>query len=277
MSPRPRSSDPPTERKLMLLDIYALVYRAFFALPPLTRSDGTAVNAVYGFERMLNLVLTRENPTHVGACLDAGIPPERLAMMPTYKANRPDMPDELRSQFPLVRRVLETYGVTAVEIEGEEADDCIATIADRASKDSFQSVIVSGDMDLLQLVDEHCTVLAPKRGVSDLVRYDEAAVFERYGLRPEQLADYRGLKGDPSDNLSGVPGIGEKTAAKLIAEYGTLDNLLSHAKDVKPERIGRLLAENADLARRCRDVSIKMLPAIGDRFGSQKRNRTDGG
>jgi DNA polymerase-1 len=256
MSARPRSKESPTERKLMLLDVYALVYRAFFALPPLTRSDGTAVNAVYGFERMLNLVFTRENPTHVAACFDAGIPPERLEMMPTYKANRPDMPSELRSQFPLVRQVLDGYGVTVVEIEGEEADDCIATIADRASKDSFQSVIVSGDMDLLQLVDEHCTVLAPKRGVSDLVRYDEAAVFERYGLRPDQLADYRGLKGDPSDNLSGVPGIGEKTAAKLIAEFGTLDNLLARTRDVKPERIGRLLAENADLARRCRDVSL---------------------
>ena len=256
MSARPRSSEPPAERKLMLLDVYALVYRAFFALPPLTRSDGTAVNAVYGFERMLNLVLTREKPTHVGACLDAGIPPERLELMPTYKANRPDMPNELRSQFPLVRRVLEGYGITRVEIEGEEADDCIATIADRASKDSFQSVIVSGDMDLLQLVDEHCTVLTPKRGVSDLVRYDEAAVFERYGLRPSQLADYRGLKGDPSDNLSGVPGIGEKTAAKLIAQFGTLDELLAHTSEVKPERIGRLLAENADLARRCRDVSL---------------------
>ncbi len=256
MTAKSRSANDAAERKLMLLDVYALVYRAFFALPPLTRSDGTAVNAVYGFERMLASVLKSEGPTHVAACFDAGIPAERLTAMPTYKANRPDMPDELRSQFPLVRRVLEAYGVTAVECEGEEADDCIATLADRASKDRFQSVVVSGDMDLLQLVDEHCTILAPKRGMSDLVRYDEGAVYSRYGLRPDQLADYRGLKGDPSDNLSGVPGIGEKTAAKLIAEFGTLDDLLARASEVKPERIGRLLVEHADLARRCRDVSL---------------------
>jgi DNA polymerase-1 len=244
------------DRKLLLLDVYALVYRAFFALPPLTTSKGTAVNAVFGFERMLARVLTTEKPSHVAACFDAGIPAERLAAMPTYKAQRPDMPDELRSQFPLVRKVLAAYGIPAVEVDGEEADDCIATLATRASAEAFRSVIVSGDLDLLQLVDAHCTVLAPKRGISDLLRYDEAAVFERYGLKPSQLADYRGLKGDPSDNLSGVPGIGEKTAAKLIAQYGSLDEVLAHAREVKPDRIGALLVEHADLARRCRDVSL---------------------
>jgi len=243
-------------RKLLLLDVYALVYRAFFALPPLTTSTGAAVNAVYGFERMLARVLSTEKPSHAVACFDAGIPAERLAAMPTYKAQRPDMPDELRSQFPRVRTVLAAYGVPAVEVEGEEADDCIATLATRASSEAFASVIVSGDLDLLQLVDDHCTVLVPKRGISDLLRYNEAAVFERYGLHPSQLADYRGLKGDPSDNLSGVPGIGEKTAAKLIAQYGTLEEVLAHAREVKPDRIGALLVENADLARRCRDVSL---------------------
>jgi len=244
------------ERKLLLLDVYALVYRAFFALPPLTTSSGTAVNAVFGFERMLARGLATEKPSHAVACFDAGIPAERLAAMPTYKAQRPDMPNELRSQFPLVRKVLAAYGVAAVEVESEEADDCIATLATRASSQAFASVIVSGDLDLLQLVDEHCTVLTPKRGFSDLMRYDEAAVFERYGLRSSQLADYRGLKGDPSDNLPGVPGIGEKTAAKLIAQFGTLEEVLAHAQDVKPDRIGKLLTEHADLARRCRDVSL---------------------
>jgi DNA polymerase I len=243
-------------RKLLLLDVYALVYRAFFALPPLTTSTGAAVNAVYGFERMLARVLSSEKPSHAVACFDAGIPAERLAAMPAYKAHRPDMPDELRSQFPLVRKVLAAYGVPQVEVEGEEADDCIATLATRASSESFASVIVSGDLDLLQLVDAHCTVLVPKRGIADMLRYNEAAVFERYGLHPSQLADYRGLKGDPSDNLSGVPGIGEKTAAKLIAQYGTLEEVLAHAREVKPDRIGALLVEHADLARRCRDVSL---------------------
>ncbi|HKW45089.1 MAG TPA: hypothetical protein VJN22_05475, partial [Candidatus Eremiobacteraceae bacterium] len=171
------------DRKLLLLDVYALVYRAFFALPPLSTSTGMAVNAVYGFERMLPLVLRAEKPSHVAACFDAGIPAERLATMPAYKAQRPDMPGELRSQFPLVRKVLEAYAIPAVEVEGEEADDCIATLASRASSQAFASVIVSGDLDLLQLVDEYCTVLVPKRGLSDLLRYDEAAVFARYGLK----------------------------------------------------------------------------------------------
>jgi DNA polymerase-1 len=247
---------PDRGRTLLLIDVYALVYRAFFALPPLTSPDGRPVNAVYGFERMLNRVLADEQPTHVAAAFDAGIPAERLEAYPEYKAHRPETPDDLGSQFPLVRRALEAYGIPIVEVEGEEADDVIATLAERASKDQLRTVIVSGDLDLLQLVDDAVSVVVTRRGISDMARYDEAAVRERYGLAPLQLPDYRGLKGDPSDNLPGVPGIGEKTAAKLIAQYGTLENLLAHADEVTPKRIGELLARYAGQARACRDVSI---------------------
>ena len=246
---------PDRGRTLLLIDVYALVYRAFFALPPLTSPDGQPVNAVYGFERMLNRVLADERPTHVAAAFDAGIPAERLAAYPEYKAHRPETPDDLGSQFPLVRRALEAYGIPIVEVEGEEADDVIATLATRASKDKLRTVIVSGDLDLLQLVDDSVTVVVTRRGISDMARYDEAAVRERYGLAPAQLPDYRGLKGDPSDNLPGVPGIGEKTAAKLIAQYGTLENLLARADEVTPKRIAELLVRYADQARACRDVS----------------------
>ncbi|MBV8223315.1 MAG: hypothetical protein JO293_08125, partial [Candidatus Eremiobacteraeota bacterium] len=239
----------------MLIDVYALVYRAFFALPPLTAPDGRPVNAVYGFERMLNRVLADVKPTHVAACFDAGIPQERFDAYPEYKSNRPEMPDDLDSQFPIVRRALAAYGIPIVEVEGEEADDCIATLATRASRDGLRTVIVSGDLDLLQLVDDNVTVVVTRRGISDMMRYDEAAVRERYGLAPRQLPDYRGLKGDPSDNLPGVPGIGEKTAARLIAQYGTLDDLLAHASDVAPKRIGELLERYAHQARACRAVS----------------------
>ena len=246
---------PSDGRTLLLIDVYALVYRAFFALPPLTAPDGRPVNAVYGFERMLNRVLNDEKPTHVIAAWDAGIPAERLEAYPQYKANRAETPDDLRSQFALVRRALAAYGIPIVEVEGEEADDAIATLTTRASADGLRTIVVSGDLDLLQLVDDHVTVVVTRRGISDMARYDEAAVRERYGLSPSQLPDYRGLKGDPSDNLPGVPGIGEKTAARLIAQYGTLDELLAHTAEVTPTRIGELLEKYAAQARACRDVS----------------------
>ena len=151
--------------------------------------------------------------------------------------------------------MLDAYAIRAIEIEDEEADDCIATLATRASADGIRTTIVSGDLDLLQLVDERTTVVVTRRGISEMTRYDVEAVRARFGLDPGQLADYRGLKGDPSDNLPGVPGIGEKTATKLIAQYGTLDALLQRTAAVTPKRIADLLVQYADQARRCRDVS----------------------
>jgi DNA polymerase I len=239
----------------LLIDAYALVYRAFFALPPLTTSSGKAVNAAYGFQRMLHRMLVEIKPSHVIACFDAGIPKERFAAVPEYKANRPEMPDDLRPQFHIVRRILAGYGIPIIEVEGEEADDCIATLVTQARERRLDTTVVSGDLDLLQLVDQHCTVVVTRRGISEMARYDVDAVKARFGLSPEQLPDYRGLKGDPSDNLPGVPGIGEKTAAKLIAEFGSLDALLANVDAVKPKRVGDLLREHADKARACRDVS----------------------
>ncbi len=249
-------SAPRSERELLLLDVYSLVYRAYFALPPLTTSTGMPTNAVYGFERMLNRVLTDERPTHIAACFDAGIPAERFEAMPSYKAQRPEMPGDLSPQFENVRAALDAYGIRAIEVRGEEADDCIATLATRASRDGLTVTIVSGDLDLLQLVDERTTVLVTRRGITEMARYDPAAVRERFGLDPAQLPDYKALKGDPSDNLPGVPGVGEKTATKLIAQYGTLDALIAHAGEVTPKRIAELIAAHADQARRCRLVSI---------------------
>jgi len=252
--------------ELLLIDAYSLVYRAFFALPPLTTSSGRPINAAYGFQRMLARFLREEQPSHVVACFDAGIPAERLAAVPEYKAQRPETPDDLRPQFDIVRQILQSYGIPIVALEGEEADDCIATIATLARAQQLDTIVVSGDLDLLQLVDAHCTIVVTKRGISDLIRYDENAVRERYGLSPDQLADYRGLKGDPSDNLPGVPGIGEKTATKLIAQFGSLDALLANTDDVTPKRIAELLRAHADKARACRDVSTakRDLPIVPD-------------
>ncbi len=245
----------PDDRRLLLLDTYGLVYRAFFALPPLTTAGGVPINAAYGFTTTLVKILDGERPTHAIAAFDRGLPAHRMEMMPQYKAQREAMPDELRSQFALVRRVLEVFGIPIAELDGNEADDIIATLAAQAERAGAQTLVVTGDNDLLQIVDDATLVLATRRSVTDLVRYDRAAVHERYGLTPEQLADYRGLKGDPSDNLPGIPGIGEKTAIALMQAAGTLDALLADPTLAGKPRWEALVREYGAQARLCRDVS----------------------
>lgn len=241
---------------LMLLDTYGLVYRAFFALPGLTTSKGVPINAVYGFTMMLNKLIADEKPTHVLAAFDKGMPSERLALYGEYKAQRRVMPDELRSQFALVRRVLETYRIPIVEVEGQEADDVIATLARQAEESGEQTVVVTGDLDLLQIVDERTTVLTTRRGITELGRYDPAAVRERFGLEPAQLPDYRGLKGDPSDNLPGIPGVGEKTAGKLLQAAGSLDALVADPSLAGNPKLATLIEQYGEQACLCRAVSI---------------------
>jgi len=244
-----------SQSRLMLLDTYGLVYRAFFALPGLTTTKGVPINAVYGFTMMLNKIIADEKPTHVIAAFDKGRPAARIALYPEYKAQRETMPEDLRPQFALVRQVLATYDIPVMEIEGEEADDIIATLACQAEEQGQQTLVVTGDLDLLQIVDERTTILATRRGITDLSRYDAAAVLERYDLEPKQLPDYRGLKGDPSDNLPGVPGIGEKTASKLIKAAKTLDNLVVHPELAGTEKLQNLIKEYGEKAKIYRDVS----------------------
>lgn len=241
---------------LMLLDTYGLVYRAFFALPGLTTSNGVPINAVYGFTMMLNKLIADEKPTHVLAAFDKGKPADRLALYSEYKAQRRVMPDELRSQFALVRRVLETYRIPTVEIEGQEADDVIATLARQAEEMGEQTIVVTGDLDLLQIVTARTTVLTTRRGITELGRYGPDAVRERFGLDPEQLPDYRGLKGDPSDNLPGIPGVGEKTASKLLQAAGSLDALVNDPSLAGNPKLTRLIEEYGQQACLCRAVSI---------------------
>jgi DNA polymerase-1 len=248
-------SRPPGDAVLLLLDSNGLIYRAFFALPPMTTSDGRPTNAVYGFTQMLNKVLADERPTHVIAVFDKGMPVERVERFGAYKAQRAPMPDELRAQFPAVREVLRAYGIPIVEREGQEADDVIASLARRAAHAGARVLVVTGDLDLLQIVSDRVTVLTTKRGITEMARYDPEAVRERYGLEPAQLPDVRGLKGDASDNLPGVPGIGEKTAVRLIQKAGSLDALLQHPEMAETERLRRLLQEYGDQARLCRDLS----------------------
>ncbi len=241
---------------LMLLDTYGLVYRAFFALPPLNTAAGTPINAVYGFTMMLNKLIADEKPTHLIAAFDKGMPVDRVALYAEYKAQRRVMPDELRGQFGLVRRVLDTFRIPIVEIEGQEADDVIATLARQAEESGEQTLVVTGDLDLLQIVDERTTVLTTRRGITELGRYDPAAVRERFGLEPSQLPDFRGLKGDPSDNLPGVPGVGEKTASRLLQAAGSLDALVSNPALAGTPKLEKLIEKYGQQACVCRAVSM---------------------
>ncbi len=242
--------------RLMLLDTYGLVYRAFFALPLLTTTNGLPINAAYGFTMMLTKLIADEKPTHVIAAFDKGLPAARVALYPAYKAQRDETPDDLRGQFALVRRILACYGIPIHEIEGEEADDVIATLARIAGSDAQHTLVVTGDLDLLQIVDDATTVLTTRRGITDLGRYDAAAVTARFELAPHQLPDYRGLKGDPSDNLPGIPGVGEKTAIKLIRAAGSLDALLAAPALAGTAKLEALVRQYGDQARICRDVSL---------------------
>jgi DNA polymerase I len=251
-----RTVPPPATARLMLLDTYGLVYRAFFALPALTTTQGVPINAVYGFTMMLTKLIGDEKPTHVIAAFDKGLPAARVALYPQYKAQRDEMPDDLRGQFALVRKILACYGIPILEIEGEEADDVMATLARIAADDGQHTIVVTGDLDMLQTVGDATTVLTTRRGITDLGRYDAAAVRERFDLEPHQLPDYRGLKGDPSDNLPGIPGVGEKTAIKLVKAAGSLDALLADPTLAGTAKLEALVRAHGEVARVCRDVSI---------------------
>lgn len=228
-----RAAEPPPGR-LLLLDGHSLAYRAFFALPveSFSTSTGQPTNAVYGFTAMLINVLRDERPTHVAVAFDLSAPTFRHESYAEYKATRAETPADFRGQVSLIREVLEAMSVPAVSVEGFEADDVIATLATQGEAAGFDVLVVTGDRDAFQLVSDRVTVLMTRRGISDMVRFTPAAVQEKYGLTPRQYPDFAALRGDPSDNLPSVPGIGEKTATRLIREFGSLAGLVDHVDQV---------------------------------------------
>ncbi|WP_370068607.1 DNA polymerase I [Mycobacterium sp. MAA66] len=229
----------------MLLDGNSLAFRAFYALPAenFKTQGGLTTNAVYGFTAMLINLLRDEKPTHVAAAFDVSRKTFRLAKYPEYKAGRAATPDEFRGQIDIAKEVLGALGITVLAEEGFEADDLIATLATQAEAAGFRVLVVTGDRDSLQLVSDDVTVLYPKKGVSDLHRFTPDAVVEKYGLTPKQYPDFAALRGDPSDNLPGIPGVGEKTAAKWIVQYGSLQDLVDHVDEVKG-KVGDSLRAN---------------------------------
>ena len=243
--------------KLLLLDGNSLTYRAFFALPQdMATASGQLTNAVFGFTSMFIYVMKEQRPDQVLVAFDRPEPTFRHEADPTYKAQREAAPDPLRQQMGLVRQVLDALGVPVCELAGFEADDVIATAAEQAAARGDEVVIVTGDRDAYQLVrDPHIKVLYNRRGVSDYSLYDEAGIFERTGVTPAQYPEYAALRGDPSDNLPGVPGVGEKTAAKLISTYGGLDGIFSHLDELTP-KLRTSLGESEARVRKNLEVSV---------------------
>lgn len=219
--------------KLMLIDGNSILYRAFFAIPPLTNSSGFQTNAVYGFTTMLLKVLAEENPTHILVAFDAGKTTFRHEGYAEYKGGREKTPPELSQQFPVLKELIHSFSIPQYELPGYEADDIIGTLSRLAEDEGKQVVVVSGDKDLLQLASKQVTVLLTRKGVSEVEKYGPADIHERYGLTPPQIIDLKGLMGDASDNIPGVPGVGEKTALKLLHEFGSVENVLASAAQLK--------------------------------------------
>jgi DNA polymerase-1 len=233
-------------KKLMLIDGNSILYRAFFALPLLSNSTGVHTNAAYGFAMMLVKMLEEEKPSHVLVAFDAGKMTFRHKDYEAYKGKRDKTPGELSEQVPLVHDILDAFSIQTYEQAGFEADDIIGTLAVQAEKNKINTVIVSGDKDLFQLIGDHVTVLHTRKGVTEIDRYDEAALHERYGLVPSQIVDLKGLMGDPSDNIPGIAGVGEKTALKLLAKYPTVEEIVAHPEDFSGKKLQEKLREFAD-------------------------------
>jgi DNA polymerase-1 len=244
------------EKRLLLIDGHSMAYRAFFALPAenFTTASGQHTNAIYGFATMLISLLKDEKPTHVAVAFDVSRKTFRTEIFPEYKANRAKTPDEFRSQLSYLHDLVKGFGITQFSVEGFEADDIIATLATRAQTDGFEILICTGDRDSFQLVTDSITVLYPKRGVSEMARMTPQAVLDKYLMTPQQYPDFAALRGDPSDNLPSIPGVGEKTAAKWIIEYGSLAALLEKADEVGG-KVGIALRENVESVRRNRELT----------------------
>lgn len=236
------------KKKLVLIDGNSIAYRAFFALPLLNNDKGIHTNAVYGFTMMLLRILEDEKPSHIMVAFDAGKTTFRHKTFSEYKGGRQKTPPELSEQFPFIREVLDAYRIKRYELENYEADDIIGTLSKKAEEDGYEVKVISGDKDLTQLSSEKTTVAITKKGITEIEEYTPEHIKEKYGLTPKQIIDMKGLMGDTSDNIPGVPGVGEKTAIKLLAEFETLEKLLKSIDQVSGKKLKEKLEEYKDQA-----------------------------
>jgi DNA polymerase-1 len=236
------------KEKFVIIDGNSLANRAFYAIPLLSNSKGIITNAAYGFTNMLMKIFADEKPDYLAVAFDKGRVVFRHEEFVQYKAHRKGMPDELRPQMDLIKDILQAMNVAIYEQEGYEADDLIGTMVKWAEEHNWENLIVTGDRDALQLVSEKTRVLLTRKGISELEVFDLQAIKDKYSLTPEQIIDLKGLMGDASDNIPGVPGVGEKTALKLLAQYGSIENIFNNLDDFQGKKLGEKLKENKDQA-----------------------------
>ncbi|MFD4929079.1 DNA polymerase I [Peribacillus butanolivorans] len=236
------------DKKLVLIDGNSIAYRAFFALPLLNNDKGVHTNSVYGFTMMLNRILEEEKPTHILVAFDAGKTTFRHEKFKEYKGGRQKTPPELSEQFPFIRELLDCFQIKRYELENYEADDIIGTLSLQAERDGFEVKVISGDKDLTQLSSPSTTVSITKKGITEIEEYTPKHIHEKYGLSPLQIIDLKGLMGDASDNIPGIPGVGEKTALKLLHQFETVENLLRSIDEVSGQKLKEKIEEHKDLA-----------------------------
>ena len=248
-------------KNLILIDGHAIIHRAFHAVPEdLSTSSGEPVNATFGFTSMLMKALLEERPDYIAVTFDRPSPTFRHIQYTPYKAQRPTLPDNMKPQFARIREVVQAFGIQIYEKDGFEADDVLGTLSVQAKHLDVNTIIYTGDMDTLQLVNEQVLVKVAKRGITEVTEYDESEVERRYGFKPQRLPDFKGLVGDKSDNIPGVPGVGEKTASRLLAEYHDLEGILAHIDEIKPKE-QKLLREWSEQARQSKFLATIVLDA----------------
>lgn len=237
---------------MLLVDGHGVAYRAYYAIPRLSSPTGEPTNAVFGFIKMFNRLRNEVKPSHVAVVWDGGLSAARIKMHPAYKATRPPMPDTLRTQLPRIMQFLGCAGASSLQQEGVEADDLIAALAQAGKDNGMEVVIASNDKDFWQLVCDRISVVAPGEGA--LTWYGPEQVRDRTGVWPGQIVDYLSLVGDSVDNIPGVPGVGPKTAARLLAQFGSVDRLYARLDEVQPERLRQALRESRDLVCKNREL-----------------------
>jgi len=250
-------------RRLLLVDGMAGAYRFYFAIQNISTGDGQPTNAVFGFIRMMQQLLRVWKPTHCAVVFDGGIPPLRLALVPGYKANRKPMPDSLRSQLPILNAYLDAAAIVAVRLDACEADDVIATLASRASDAGSEVMVATSDKDMFQLVSENVRIVSL---AGEPTMLDAQAILAKTGVSPVQIPDWLALTGDNADNIRGVPGIGPKTAAKLLGQFGQIEDVYTRLHEVENQKIRQLLDENRDIVARNQkmvrlDCAVEGVPA----------------
>lgn len=265
-------------KRLLLIDGNAILHRAYHAYPGFTDKDGNPTNAIYGFYAMLLKLLQDVKPDYLAVAFDRGAPTFRMQMYAGYHANRPRMSDDLSPQVPKLHASLEEIGIPLYGIEGYEADDLLGSLSLLAKKENVETIIVTGDRDLLQLVDDKVKILMPLVGITKTALFDEKRVEEKYGIKPSQFIDYKALIGDVSDNYPGVTGIGPKGSANLLQKYGSFENIYQHISEL-PEGLGQKLAVDAEQAalakqlatiKRDAPVHLSLKDCAIEKFGNEK-------